>query len=165
MKTKRWELYSLLADPVRLRLLRLVAEEELAIGELADLVDESQSKISRQLKRLRENGLVAERRQGSHIFCRIADGVGGDDVVADALQAGQGLCDADGSLSRVKGMIAQRDDASREFFERHPEESGESWPPHLSAYLMAIAPLLRAGRLAVDAGTGGGELLEVLAPL
>ena len=33
LETKRWELYGLLADPVRLRLLRLVAEEELAIVE------------------------------------------------------------------------------------------------------------------------------------
>ena len=86
-------------------------------------------------------------------------------MIADALHAGQGLCSADGSLERVGTVIASRDAASREFFARHPEEIPGEWPPQMAAYLAAVAPLLRAGRLAVDAGTGGGELLEVLAPL
>ncbi|HLM72241.1 MAG TPA: hypothetical protein VK459_06110, partial [Polyangiaceae bacterium] len=44
---ERWELYRLLADPVRPRLLALAAAEELAVGELAELLGEGQPKISR----------------------------------------------------------------------------------------------------------------------
>ena len=37
----RWQLYRLLSDPVRLRLLALAAEEELSVGELAELLGEA----------------------------------------------------------------------------------------------------------------------------
>ena len=47
--TSRWELYRVLAEPVRLRLLALAAEEELAIGELAGLLSESQPNVSRHV--------------------------------------------------------------------------------------------------------------------
>jgi ArsR family transcriptional regulator len=163
---KRWEFYRLLADPVRLRLLRLVREEELTIGELADLIGESQPTVSRQLKKLRERGLVSVRRQGAYAFCRLSDGLRGDAVLADALRAGNELCEAEGSLNRISAVVAARDEASREYFARHKEDAQSTgWPEELPAYLMAIAPLLRVGRLAFDAGTGGGEFVEVLAPL
>jgi ArsR family transcriptional regulator len=44
-EASRWELYRVLSEPVRLRLLALAAEEELTIGELADLVGESQPNV------------------------------------------------------------------------------------------------------------------------
>ncbi len=47
----RWELYRLLADPVRVRLLALTSEEELSVGELSDLLRESQPKVSRHAAR------------------------------------------------------------------------------------------------------------------
>jgi len=144
----------------------LVREEELTIGELAELIEESQPKVSRQLKKLREQGLVSVRRQGAYAFCRLSDGLRGDAVLADALRAGDELCVADGSLDRISSVVAAREEASREYFARHGEvDEGLGWPEQLPAYLMAVAPLMRAGRLAFDAGTGGGEFLEVLAPL
>ena len=44
---ERWELYRVLAEPARLRVLALVAKEELTIGELAELLGESQPNTSR----------------------------------------------------------------------------------------------------------------------
>ena len=44
---ERWDLYRTLAEPLRLRLLALVGEEELAVGELAELLKESQPNVSR----------------------------------------------------------------------------------------------------------------------
>jgi len=70
---RRWELYRLLGEPVRLRLLALAAEEELAIGELADLLGESQPNVSRHLKVLRGAQLLAERKEGTRVFVRLDD--------------------------------------------------------------------------------------------
>src|SRR5512141_675381 len=90
----RWELYRVLAEPVRLRLLALTAEEELAIGELADLLGESQPNVSRHVTPLKQAGLVAVRKQGTRALVGLRDEVRGDAVVADALASGRALCQA-----------------------------------------------------------------------
>lgn len=161
----RWELYRLLADPVRPRLLALVSVEELGVGELADLLREGQPKISRHASALRDAGIVAGRKQGTWTLLRLAPGAADDAVVADAVAAGLASCRADGTLARVDEVIAARDEATREFFARggRPVNAG---PPHeLGAYLAALAPLLPYRRVAVDVGTGDGPLLEVLSPI
>jgi ArsR family transcriptional regulator len=165
---KRWELYRILSEPVRLRLLAAAAAEELSIGELAELLDESQPNVSRHLAPLRKLGLLAERRQGTRVLVRLADAFESDPVLADALVAGRALCEKDGTLARIAPLIKQRDAATREFFARTPEAEAAqrtALPEELAAYLMAVAPLIPRRELAVDAGTGEGRLLEVLAPL
>src|SRR5262245_34061265 len=114
----RWQLYRLLSDPTRLKLLALAAEEELSVGELAELLDESQPNISRHAAPLRQAGLLSDRRQGTRTLIRLADGARGDAVVADALEAGRKLCAADGSLGRVADVVLRRDAKTREFFAR-----------------------------------------------
>lgn len=161
----RWELYRLLADPVRIKLLALAGEEELGVGELAELLRESQPKISRHAAALREAGLLAARRQGTWTLLRLSPGAAADPVVADALGAGRSECKRDGTLSRIEEVLRGRDAFTREFFARggRPVTSGPS--SEIAAYLSALAPHLSRRRLAVDAGTGDGGLLEVLAPL
>jgi ArsR family transcriptional regulator len=165
---KRWELYRILSEPVRLRLLAAAAEEELSIGELAELLDESQPNVSRHLAPLRKLGLLAERRQGTRVLVRLADHAESDAVVADALSAGRALCAVEGTLERIAQLIKQRDTAVSEFFARAPDADSVSQAApseELAAYLMAIAPLIPRRSLAVDAGTGEGRLLDVLAPV
>jgi ArsR family transcriptional regulator len=160
----RWQLYRLLSDPTRLRLLALAAEEELSVGELAELLDEPQPNVSRHAAPLRQAGLLADRKQGTRTLVRLAEDAGGDPVVADALSAGRRLCSADGSLSKVADVVARRDAKTREFFAR-PGKGEVSISADLPAYLSAFAGLLPARDLAVDAGTGDGALLDLLAPL
>jgi ArsR family transcriptional regulator len=163
---ERWELYRVLSEPVRLRLLALAAEEELAIGELAELLGESQPNVSRHTTPLRQAGLLAVRKQGTRTLVRLADGARADAVVADALGSGRALCEEDGALRRVADVIAARDQATREFFAQPHDEDGELGPPEeLASYLAALAPLLPRRALAVDAGCGDGGMLEVLAPI
>src|SRR5580692_3756372 len=152
----RWELYRLLADPVRLRLLALASVEELGVGELAELLREGQPKISRHAAALRDAGLLAARRQGTWTLLRLAAGAADDAVVADAVSAGIASCRADGTLARVEEVSGARDAATREFFARagRPMQAGP--PAELSAYLSVFAPLLSHRRLAVDVGTGDG---------
>jgi DNA-binding transcriptional ArsR family regulator len=161
----RWELYRLLADPVRLRLLALTSVEELGVGELADLLREGQPKISRHAGALRDAGLLSARRQGTWTLLRLASGATDDAVVADAVGAGLSSCRADGTLGRVEEIIRHRDEVTREFFARGGRPAQVGPPPELAAYLAAFAPLIAHRRLAIDVGTGDGALLEVLAPV
>ena len=107
----RWQLYRLLSDPTRLKLLALSAEEELAVGELAELLSEPQPNVSRQAQPLRQAGLLSDRKQGTRTLIRLAANAADDAVVADALAAGRKLCAADGSLARVAEVVASVESA------------------------------------------------------
>ena len=160
----RWQLYRLLSDPTRLRLLGLAAEEELSVGELAELLDEPQPNVSRHAAPLRQAGLLADRRQGTRTLVRLSDGVDRDPVVADAVAEGRKLCATDGSLERVAEVVARRDAKARELFAR-PANGDVALSPELPNYLFALGALIDSRELAVDAGTGDGVLLDLLAPV
>lgn len=161
----RCELYRLLSDPVRLRLLGLAAIEELGVGELADLLREGQPKVSRHAAALREAGILMARRQGTWTLLRLSPDATEDPVIADAVAAGRRACEADGSATRIGDVLAERDAATRDFFARGGRPVHAGPPAETAAYLAALAPLLPHRRLAVDAGTGDGALLEILAPI
>ena len=164
-ESPRWELYRLLGEPRRLRLLGLTSEEELSIGELAELTREAQPNVSKHLKLLREAGLVAVRRQGTHAFASLSPDLNGDPLLADAIRSGRALCSEDGSLSRIAAVIKARDDDARAFFEQPADDRSPRSVSEWSAYLTAIRTLLPRRSLAVDLGTGDGALVELLAPL
>src|SRR5688572_17964142 len=65
------------ADPTRLRILLLLAEGELNVKDLTNILGQSQPRISRHVKLLGEAGLIERVREGSWVFCRLADGPGG----------------------------------------------------------------------------------------
>ena len=68
------QLLKLLANENRLLILcRLVAEREMPVGGIAAAVGLSQSALSQHLARMRDDGLVATRREGQTIFYRLAD--------------------------------------------------------------------------------------------
>lgn len=162
----RWQLYRLLSDPFRLRLLALAAVEELALGELAELLGESQPNVSRHAAPLRQAGLLAERKQGTRTLVRLPSEALGDAVVRDAVAAGRALCQEDGSLDRVAAIVRGRDEKTREFFAKASRDGAEvGLAPELPAYLAALGALLPRAELAVDAGTGDGVLLDLLAPI
>jgi ArsR family transcriptional regulator len=68
------ELLRLFADPTRLRLLALVAREELTVAELVDVTRLPQSRVSTHLGRLKEAGLVRDRRAGASCFYALSAG-------------------------------------------------------------------------------------------
>ena len=57
-----------LADPLRLRVLAAVCEEELTVGEVQEVVASVQSSVSRNLAMLREAGFVQDRREGTSVY-------------------------------------------------------------------------------------------------
>jgi DNA-binding transcriptional ArsR family regulator len=62
------ETYKVLGDPTRLKLCMLLAEGELCVGELAELLEISESAISHQLRLLRSLRLVKFHKQGRKAF-------------------------------------------------------------------------------------------------
>ncbi len=70
------DLFSILSDPTRLRVLMLIqAEGELCVCELTYSLRESQPKISRHLALMREAGVVEARRAGTWMHYRIHPGL------------------------------------------------------------------------------------------
>ncbi len=67
------DFFGLLADPNRLRILSLLANAELCVGDLAIALDMSDSAVSHQLKTLRALRLVSYRKQGRHVFYQLLD--------------------------------------------------------------------------------------------
>lgn len=67
------EFFGLLADPSRLRILSVLAQKELCVGDLAIALGMSESAVSHQLRTLKTMRLVSYRRQGRHIFYRLLD--------------------------------------------------------------------------------------------
>ena len=171
----RSELFRLLGDDDRLRLLALCAEEELTVGELAALLKESQPQLTKKSQPLREAGLLLARRDGTRtllkaapfVLAESAASVGGA-VLAGALEEGRALCRADGTLARIAAVVAMREELSRRTFDA-PVSGGIEVAGVDGAQLLPLLPMLRAllpgCRLAVDVGTGEGALLPLLSPL
>lgn len=67
-------LMNALGNESRLMILCLLAEGELSVGDLNDIIPLSQSALSQQLARLRSQGLVKTRRESQTIFYSLADG-------------------------------------------------------------------------------------------
>ena len=63
-----WEILKLLADQTRVRLLTLLAREELSVAELQEIMNMGQSRISSHLGLLRQGELLQDRREGKKTF-------------------------------------------------------------------------------------------------
>ena len=90
-------LLAALGDPERLRLLDLMSGEEVCVSQLAEVTGAAMTTVSQRLKVLRERGLVMVRRDGKHMYYRLADGHVGDLVrigLAHALEIEGGRSDS-----------------------------------------------------------------------
>ena len=89
------QLFRALSHPVRLRILDILARQEACVCHLTAVLGQRQPYVSQQLATLREAGLVADRRDGTLIYYRLADDHlgqlldGGKQIVRDL--TGEGL--------------------------------------------------------------------------
>ena len=67
------ELFKVFGDSTRIRILFQLFDKELSVGELADLLNMSQSAVSHQLKVLKQAKLVKNRRDGKSIIYSLDD--------------------------------------------------------------------------------------------
>jgi ArsR family transcriptional regulator len=150
-------LYRLLGDEVRLRILRILAQERLNVSELTAVLGLAQSGVSRHLGLLKESGLVEERREAGYTYYR-ATTANGHTPVWDLLgrqfaeSAGDPALRADDA--RLKEVLRVR----KESFAAHGDGDrqlvpGRSW----AAWARALGMLLPAWTVA-DLGCGDGYL-------
>src|ERR1044071_7185159 len=75
------------AEPTRLRLLVLCARGELTVTELAQILGQSQPRVSRHLKLLCDAGLLDRFREGSWVFYRLSSGTTASSLVRNLVTA------------------------------------------------------------------------------
>ena len=150
-----------LADPTRLRLLRLVRREELNAGELARILGSGQSTLSRHLAVLRDADLVRERKEGRFAFYSIAESASKAGAPWAALLARlDGEADDAGDLVRLTEVLRDRSEREEppDGSGRAPFVPGRSWAAWARALTWIVPPGLRV----LDVGCGEGALtLEI----
>ncbi|MDC7785415.1 metalloregulator ArsR/SmtB family transcription factor [Rhodoplanes sp. TEM] len=157
------------AEETRLRILALLAEAELTVSDLTDILRQSQPRISRHLKLLAEASLVERFREGSWAFFRAAE-QGDAAALVRALLAR--LDPADRTIGRDRERLAAvraaRNQAAQDYFTRHAAEWDRIRRLHASdetveqAIVEALAG--RPFRSLLDLGTGTGRMLELFGP-
>ena len=154
-------------DPTRLRLLLLLRQAELTVSELIEIVGQSQPRVSRHLKLLGEAGLVERFKEGSWVFCRAADrGIGAELGAAVAALADPALQEAD--KARLTHVRQARANAAAAYFKSNAAEWERIRALHAPEADVehAIARHLTSRSIEnfLDAGTGTGRMLELIAP-
>src|ERR1700742_1313902 len=77
-------IFRALADSTRLRILALLRSMELSVGELAQVLGQSQPRVSRHVRILCDAGLAERRKEGSGVFLKAAIREGGPPPLGDA---------------------------------------------------------------------------------
>src|SRR3954454_19346913 len=156
-------------EPSRLRILALLAREELAVLELCRVLDQSQPRVSRHLKLLAEAGLVERFPDGAWVFYRLTGAGKGGELVAEVLtriDAADPILQRD--AERLQAVWAERADAAGEYFARNAARWDEIRSLYVSDADVEAAILEAAGpgpfRRLVDLGSGTGRMLTLLAP-
>ena len=67
------DLFKVFGDSTRLRIMNVLFNGPTSVGEIAEILDMSQSAISHQLKSLKGNNLVSSKRSGKSIYYELAD--------------------------------------------------------------------------------------------
>ncbi|MGH6664200.1 MAG: ArsR/SmtB family transcription factor, partial [Pseudolabrys sp.] len=90
-------------EETRLRVLALLADAELTVSDLTDILRQSQPRISRHLKLLAEAGLIERFREGTCAFFRLAEHGGGAELARVLLDR---LNPADQTIARDRARLA-----------------------------------------------------------
>ena len=167
---------SALADPTRLRIMRLLAHMELAVGELAQVLGQSQPRVSRHVAILCDSGLAERRREGSWVFLRQAISASSARPLASAVARMLAMAEEEDDAFAARcsedrrhlaAIRSGREKHAAEFFAKHAPE----WDK-LRALLgpaqkveAALLKGLGSGELGalLDIGTGTGRIAELLA--
>jgi SAM-dependent methyltransferase len=163
-------IFRAIGDPSRLRILLLVKGMELAVGEIAHVLQQSQPRVSRHLRILAESGLVERVREGAWVFVRLGPAaISGPALAAiNALAAVVSGANDLGAADRARLVQVRADRAAAvdSWFAAHAGEWQQERSLHSSeaAVEAAIHSALGDGRLGdlVDVGTGTGRMIELL---
>ena len=165
------KIFASLADPTRLRILMLLRAMELSVGEIAQVLGQSQPRVSRHVKILVDAGLAERRKEGSWVFV----GLGARARVEPLFQLLERWSELDGETpataadaARLAAVRADRAAAAERYFASHAEEWDALRSLHVaeSDVEAAIARALGDGPIGrlIDIGTGTGRMIELFGP-
>jgi ArsR family transcriptional regulator len=155
------------AEPTRLRILALLAREELAVLELCRILGQSQPRVSRHLKLLAEAGLVERFPDGAWVFYRLGGAGPARALVDEALAM---IAPDDPAMARdaerLSGVGEERASQAAAYFAENAERWDEMRSLHTAEAAVEAAILETAGegpfRRLVDLGSGTGRMLTLL---
>ena len=158
--------FRLLSDSTRLRLLMLLDREELSVAELAAITQLAQPRVSTHLAKLKDAGLVSDRREGVFVYYRMAGKIedSGLQSLWELLRKNTSDPLIQQDMERVTQVLNTRQgnanwaDSVAGDMERH-YSPGRTW----EATTRAIVQLLELGDV-LDIASGDGVLAELLAP-
>jgi ArsR family transcriptional regulator len=156
-------------EPTRLRILALLANEELAVMELSQILDQSQPRVSRHLKLLSDAGLIERFPDGAWVFYRVAADPAlrhfVDQVLDMIVSSDIGMQRDAEQLDAVRG---ERSSDAQSYFERNAARWDEIRSLYVSEANVEAAILAAAGagpfERMIDLGTGAGRMLALLGP-
>jgi ArsR family transcriptional regulator len=156
-------------EPTRLRILALLAREELAVLELCRVLGQSQPRVSRHLKLLAEAGLVERFPDGAWVFYRLTEDGDAAELVREVLDR---VDPADAGLARDVERLAavelERAEGASEYFAANAARWDEIRALYIADAKVEAAILKAAGpgpfRRLVDLGSGTGRMLTLLGP-
>ena len=170
------DIFKALGDPTRLRIARLLSAMELAVGELAQVLGQSQPRVSRHVGILCDAGLAERRREGSWVFLRQSEPEGASAALIEAVQAllataeaaepdFAALCESD--RRKLAAIREARETAAETYFARHAGEWDELRALHSADAEVErrLAEALADAQLGalLDIGTGTGRMAELFA--
>lgn len=165
------KIFASLADPTRLRILMLLRAMELSVGEIAQVLGQSQPRVSRHVKILVDAGLAERHKEGSWVFVSL----GPRGRVEPLFQLLERWAERDGEdpqvpadAARLAAVRADRAAAAERYFASHAGEwdalrslqVAESEVEAAIGRSLGEQPL---GRL-IDIGTGTGRMIELFGP-
>ena len=156
-------------ESTRLRLIALLAEGELTVGEIAEALGQSQPRVSRHLKLLADGGLIERLPEGAWVFYRLAhDGEGGRLVHTLLTHLPQSDAGLDRDRRRLALIRARRAKAASDYF----RQNAARWDELSTLYVdeeqieRALVEMLGDRPIGdlLDIGTGTGRILTLLGP-
>lgn len=153
------------AEPTRLRLLGILAQCELTVTEITQVVGQSQPRVSRHLRLLCEAGLLDRVPEGSWVFYRLAD----DRIARQFIEL---LGTNDPTLADDRARLEAVQQARQEYADSYFQARAHEWNDIRSLHvpeeqveqaLLALLGEQPVGDL-LDIGTGTGRILTLLAP-
>ena len=161
-----WDILKVLADRTRLRLIALLAREELGVAEIQEVMGMGQSRISSQLALLRQAGLVVDRREGKKAFYSLREDLPAPQLallnaaIASTADTGEALADRD-NLGRI---LQKRRRVSEQYFNLIAGRLGKNYCPGRSWEAIGRMALRLAPPVVIaDLGAGEGLVSQLLA--